>query len=169
MKFYLLILFLAYQVNCLGQGNWQSNQYDYTIEIPQGFNLSTAIGKNVDFKAIYNESSVVVVAKQLPQAYSEMSIWEMLGDLETFGAEWETGAQEYMINPTFLKFGKTEIDGSDTFWYDYKTDNPDMYSKNYQLLRNNIIYTITLTCPTKKYNYFSPVWYRVKESFQFPK
>lgn len=90
----------------------------------------------------------------------------MLGDLETFGAEWELGAKEYMDNPQFLKYGKTTLSSLETFWFDYTTDNPNLYSKNYQTKKGNKLYTITLTCPNSEYSYNSSIWFRFKDKMK---
>jgi hypothetical protein len=90
----------------------------------------------------------------------------MLGNLETFGADWELGAKEYMDNPKFLKYGKTNLSNLETFWYDYTTDNPKLYSKNYQIKKGNKLYTFTLTCKIKDYNNNSSIWYRFKEQIR---
>ena len=165
----ILLLILLFQVNCIGQETWYSNNYEYSIEIPHGFDISPSFGENVDLKAANNENSIVVVVKKLPMEYSEYNIWEIMGDLSTYEEEWEYGAREYMNKPDFLKHGKTELDGIESFWYDYTTDNPKLYSKTYQLLNDNFIYTITLTCLDENYNEFSPIWYRVKTALNFYK
>ena len=166
----ILLIFCTFSMALLdvySQTSWQSSNYDYTIEIPQGFTETTPIGQNVDFKAEKGSSSVVVVVKTLPAEYAQYSIWEIIGNLETYGDEWEYGAREYMNDPEFLKYGKTKIDGEDAFWYDYRTDSPKMYSKVYQTQKSGNIYTFTLTSLADRYNSFSPTWFRFKEQIRF--
>ena len=151
---------------CFSQSKWESKKYDYTIEIPNGFIENTPYGTNVDFKAVNGASSIVIVIKTIPNNYSSYTLWDLLGNLDTFGAEWELGAKEYMRNPKFIKYGKTALSGLDSFWFDYTTDSPKLYSKNYQTKKGNKIYTITLTCPIEKYNYFSSIWYKFKNSIK---
>lgn len=149
-----------------GQTKWNSSNYGYSIEIPSGFNKTSSIGNNVDFKAVKDINSIVIVMKTIPNEYASYSIWELMGDLETFGSDWENGAREYMNNPKFLKYGKTKIDNYDAFWYDYTTENPKMYSKTYQTQKGNKIYTITLTSEFDEYNFYSSIWYRFKEQIK---
>ena len=162
--FYAILIMASSET--YSQTSWHSSNYDYSIEIPRGFTKTTPINQNVDFKAEDERSSIVVVVKALPAEYSQYSIWEIMGDLETFGDEWEYGAMEYMNNPKFLKYGKTKIDGQDAFWYDYTTDSPKMYSKVYQTQKGKYIYTFTLTSPSNQYNTFSPIWFRFKEKIK---
>lgn len=166
MRKIITILLLLFPIFCFSQTNWQSTRYNYSIEIPTGFSQTSAIGSNVDFKATKGLSSIVIVVKSIPAEYSSYTIWDMLGDLETFGAEWELGAKEYMDNPQFLKYGKTNLSNLETFWYDYTTDNPKLYSKNYQTKKGNKLYTITLTCPNSEYNYYSSIWFRFKDKMK---
>ena len=162
----LLLLSLILPSICFSQTKWNSKKYNYNIEIPQGFSESSTVGSNVDFKATKGLSSIVVVVKTIPNEYSSYTIWDMLGNLETFGAEWELGAKEYMDNPKFLKYGKTNLSNLETFWYDYTTDNPKLYSKNYQTKKGNKLYTITLTCPNSEYSYYSSIWFRFKDKMK---
>ncbi len=67
---------------------WNSESYGYSIEIPEGFHQTTATGINVDFKAQKGSSSIVIVVKSLPAEYAQYSIWEIMGDLTTYGEEW---------------------------------------------------------------------------------
>lgn len=168
MSKFIIVLFLVLlnPIFCFTQTNWKSTRYNYTIEVPQGFLPTSAVGSNVDFKATKGLSSLVIVVKIIPQEYVSYSIWDMLGDLETFGEEWESGAKEYMDNPKFIKYGKTTLSNLETFWYDYTTDNPALYSKNYQTKKGNKLYTITLTCPKGEYNYYSSVWFRFKDKMR---
>ena len=102
----ILFLLLLFPIFCFSQTNWTSTKYNYSFEIPQEFSQTTAVGSNVDFKATKGVSSIVIIVKNIPQEYASYSIWDMLGDLETFGEEWESGAEEYMDNPTFLKYSR---------------------------------------------------------------
>lgn len=161
-RFFLILCFIFAGFSVNAQKKWTSPDHGYVIEVPQGFENTYAVGKNVDFKATDGSSSIVVVVSSLPKEYLHYNIWEIMGDLTTYEAEWEKGAREYFDTPDFLKYGKSEIGGQDTFWYDYTTANPKSYSKVYQFQKKAKIYTITLTCPYGSRNYYAPVWYRFK-------
>jgi hypothetical protein len=166
MKFFCFILLLVYNFS-FGQTNWRSNKYNYSFEIPSGFHkTNNTVGANVDFKAVERENSIVVVIKKLPIEVSKYSIWYIFGDLKSYGSEWEEGAREFLNKPKFVKYGKTQICGLETFWYDYSTENPYLYSKTYQLKKNNILYTITLTCSYSNVSEFSATWFRFKNSIK---
>jgi hypothetical protein len=170
MRHYLTVFFITsltlLYIKASAQTSWFSNQYGYSIEIPSGFKQTTAIGNNIDFKATKGSSSVVVSVQKLPQELSGYTFWEMMGDLSTYGADWEQGAQEYMNNPRFLKYGKSTIDKVECFWYDYTTDNPELYSKTYQFLSEGLMFTVTLTCEKEQYNNYSAIWLRFKNNFK---
>jgi hypothetical protein len=104
------------------------------------------------------------VVNTLSSAYTNNTIWDLIGDLSTFGDDWENGAKEYMSNPQYIKGGKTTINGMESFWYDYKTDNPSLYSKVYQIKNKLLLYTFTLSCPTAEQSDYSAVWLRFKDS-----
>ncbi len=163
MKKIISFILLLYSLTSSGQTIWKSNKYSYYIEIPSGFSISKNLEGNVDFKANYGNKSIVIVIKTLSNKFKKNTLWEDLGNLETYSNEWETFAKEYMNKPKFLKYGKTTINDIETFWYDYTTENPKLYSKTYQTKKENIIYTFTLTCDYKDYNQYSAIWYRFKE------
>ena len=148
------------------QTNWRSSNYNYSIEIPEGFSKENVVGSNVDFKATRGMSSVVIVVITIPQEYVSYSIWELLGDLDIYQKDWELESEEYLDNPIFLKYGKTILSNLETYWFDYTTDNPKLYSKNYQTKKGNKLYTITLTCPAQDYNYYSSIWFRFKNNMK---
>lgn len=175
MKNNILTILLFCPLFIFGQNQWTSARHNYSIEIPTGFvQQSNRIGSNVDFKAVKGSASIVIVVKTLPSELSGFTIWQTLGDLSTFGREWEMGAREYFNNPRFLKYGKTVLSGYDTFWYDYTTDFRHDYitdilklhTKNYQVKKGNKIYTITLTCNYADYNHYSAIWYRFKDKIR---
>lgn len=164
---YLLFLLLGIQREISAQSNWTSPDYGYTIEVPKDFKQTNTVSQNVDFKAVKDKSSIVIIVNTLPLEYADYNIWEILGDLETYGEEWKLRAREHMNNPQFLKYGKTKIDDIDTFWYDYTTDSPKIYSKTYQTQKGRIVYTITMTSPSENYNMDSSVWFRFKNNIKF--
>ena len=163
MKINLLLIIFSIPIFCFSQTKWNSKIYNYSVEIPKGFTESSSVSSNVDFKATEGLSTIVILVKTIPNEYTSYSIWDMLGDLETFGEEWEMGAKEYMDNPKVIKLGKTTLSSLQTFWYDYTTDNPKLYSKNYQTKKGNKLYTITLTCLNSEYNNYSSIWFRFKD------
>lgn len=163
MKKFSILLFSLITLVGFSQTTWKSTNYGYSIEIPRGYSKFQSIGSNVDFKANNGLNSIVVVVNSLPLEYSQATIWDMMGDLSTYGAEWEYGAKEHMNNPKFLKYGKTTIDGLQSLWYDYTTVNPHLYSKTYQVKKGTKLYTITLTCEYENYNNNSSIWYRFKD------
>ena len=167
MKNNILTILLFCPLFIFGQNQWTSARHNYSIEIPTGFvQQSNTVGSNVDFKAVKGTASVVIVVKTLPYELSRFTIWETLGDLSTYGREWEMGAREYFNNPRFLKYGKTVLSGYDSFWYDYTTDSPKRHTKTYQIKKGDKIYTITLTCNYADYNHYSAIWYRFKDKIR---
>lgn len=164
MKKICFVILLFYNFS-LSQTIWKSSKYNYSIEIPSGFNIiHNTVGANVDLKAIDGENSIVVVIKSLPLEVSKYSIWNIFGDLKSYGSEWEKDAREFFNNPKFLKYGKTKISGLETFWYDYSAESPNLYYKTYQLKKSNILYTITLTCSYSNVSKFSATWFRFKNN-----
>jgi hypothetical protein len=159
-------LFLFLTLSSFAQTSWKSKKYNYKIEIPKEFTISESTGINVDFKANKGKNSVVIVIKKFPKKYENNSIWEILGNLETYGKDWELGAKEYMNSPKFIKYGKTTINGNQAFWYDYTTENPKFYSKTYQVKKGSVLYTFTLTCEFTNASQYSAVWYRFKEKIE---
>jgi hypothetical protein len=166
-KLFIILNLIFASVTLNAQEKWVSSTNGYTLEIPEGFSLQLAAGKNVDFKAGKGNSSIVIVVKTLPKEYNHLDIWQIMGDLSTYETEWEKGAREYLDTPDFLKYGKGEINGHDTFWYDYTTANPKSYSKVYQLQKAGKIFTYTLTSSYESRHASAPVWYRFKNEIKF--
>ena len=162
----LTIITIIISTLCYSQTYWQSKNYKYSIEIPKEFSKVSAIGSNIDFKAVKELSSIVIAVNTLPPSLASYTLLEILGDLKTFSNEWEAGAREYMEEPKFLKYGETAINNLSAFWYDYKTERPTLYSKVYQTKKDNILYTITLTCPISEYTLYQAVWFRFKDNFK---
>lgn len=163
-KTILLLLFFNFNFS-FAQTQWKSPKYGYSIEIPKDFiKKSNVIGKNVNFKAENGKSSIVIVVTTVSKEFAKYSILEMLGDLDSYAQEWESGAKEYLNNPKVVKYGKTTLNRLPTFWLDYTTLNDNLYSKNYSIKKGNLIYTITLTNPKELNSYYSSIWYRFKNS-----
>jgi hypothetical protein len=165
MKIYLTLTVLFFTSFGFCQSPWTSSKHKYSIEIPNGFTISESIGSNVDFKANRNKEAIVIVVKTIPPEYINNTIWDIIGDLNTFGTEWQLGANEYFNNPKFIKCGKTKVGNQSAFWYDFSTENSSMYLKNYQFKKGNKLYTITLSCNYSEINQYAPVWFRFKENF----
>ena len=161
----LVIIALLISFNTTSQTIWKSPKYGYSIEVPKGFVKSKAKGANVDYRANRGVNSIVIVVKTLPSQFVNATIWDMLGDLKTFGSRIEEGAKEFMQNPRFIKSGKTTLCGVDAFWYDYEHENI-LYSKVYQTKKGNKLYTITLSCNISDYNQYAPIWYRFKDKIK---
>lgn len=164
---YIFLLSILVSIFGNAQTNWKSPKYGYSIEIPKNFTRTTNIvGSNVDFKAENGKSSVVIVVKIIPKEFVQYSIWETLGDLDSYAKEWEDGANEYFDNPKVIKYGKTTINGLQTFWLDYTTSD-GLYSKNYSVKKGNRIYTITLSNLNQLNSNYSSIWHRFKNSIKF--
>lgn len=157
-----LIISLLLCCYATSQTTWKSPKYGYSIEVPKGFIRTNAKGLDIDFRANKGINSIVIVVKTLPSQFLNATIWDMLGDLRTFGSRIEEGAKEFMQNPRFIKSGKTTLCGVDAFWYDYEHENI-LYSKVYQAKKNNKLYTITLSSSISNYNQYAPIWYRFKD------
>lgn len=154
----LSLLLLLLVTSGYSQTIWKSKKYGYQSAIPKNFKIETASGNNVDFKAVNGYNSIVIVVKKLPQELQSVSIWDIIGDFETFRKEWEIGARNYFNDPIFIKYGKTSIGNQPTFCYDYTTDFPKILTKTYQFVNNNILYTIALTCMNTEITYYNSIW-----------
>jgi hypothetical protein len=161
-----LFLILLFSNFSFSQTLWISNKYGYSVEIPKGFNTAIAIGANVDFKAVKEGSSIVIVVRKLPEEARKMTIWDIFGDLDDYAVEWETEAQENLPNAKAIKYGKTKIQNLDSFWMDYTTDNGIYYYKNYSFKKGNLFFVITFSSPSRDWNYYSPYWFRFKEQIK---
>lgn len=166
IRFMFFIIFLFYIQSANAQTIWKSTKYNYKVEIPKGFKIASATGVNVDFKAVKNNSSIVIVVKKIPQEAKDLSIWQILGDLDEYAVYFQTGAQEHFNSPKVIKYGKTKINNLDVFWIDYTTDNGLCYYKNYFLKKGNYSFTITFFSDRNDWNYYSTTWFRFKEQIK---
>jgi len=141
-------------------------EYNYSFEVPQGFEKVEPIGQNVDVKFQNGLSSIVVVINRLLPEFKHIDFLDIMGDLTTFKDDWYQGAIEYFDDPQFVKQGTTLFDGLDCFWFDHTTQDSSFYYKSYQFKKGIKLFNITLTCPTYSYTKLSPIWYRVKGSFK---
>ena len=166
MIFISLALLLSIVANA--QTLWKSSRYGYTAEIPKGFNVQQIVGSNVDFKASSEESrsSITIGVKQISFDNKKYTIGDLINDLPSYVKNWEEGAYEYFNTPQVLKYGKTTLSGATAIWFDYLTDNGLFYYKNYQVVKGNLLYTITFSCMYSKEPLNAPIWYRFKESLK---
>lgn len=166
VKIHLFFLFVLLPLVAQSQTTWISPKFKYSIELPKDFTQVKSTGVNVDFSAKNESNSIVIVVTTIPNEYLNFTIWEMLGDLTTFGSDWENGAKEFMNDPKFIKYGTTILSGLDAFWYDYTTDSGSIYSKTYQTKKGNKMYTITLTNLNSNKNSYTAIWLRFKNKFK---
>jgi hypothetical protein len=166
MKQVLLMLFIiAISITSSAQTR------PYYIEIPDGFSQRTPKGKNVDllYGDVYG-ASISVVKTNIPKEYLHYSIWDMLGDLDSYVIESESGLREYLDYPKIVKYGKTQIDGIDAFWYDQTVGRPaEMYTKIYQVKVGSWLYTISLGSPYLRRDSYTALWFRLKNGIRFVK
>lgn len=165
MNKYLSILLIFCNIS-FSQTLWKSNKYGYTVEIPKGFSTAAAIGANVDFKAVKDGNSIVIVVRKLPDEVRNVSVWEIFGNLDDYVLEWQAGSKEHFNNPKVVKYGKTKIQNLDSFWMDYTTDNGVYYYKSYSLKKGNLFFAITFFSTSRDWNYYSPQWFRFKEQIK---
>lgn len=147
---------------------WKSSRYGYSVEIPKGFKKQQILGSNVDFKISSEEkgNSIIIVVKQISFDNKKYTIGDLINDLPSYVKNWEEGAYEYFNTPKVLKYGKTTLSGATAIWFDYLTDNELFYYKNYQVVKGNLLYTITFSCMYSKEPSNAPIWYRFKESLK---
>lgn len=151
----------------ISQNVWISKKYGYHVEIPKGFKTAQATGINVDFKAVNNGNSIIIVVKKLSAEEQKLTLWQGIGDLDEYSNNLEISLQEFLNSPQVIKYGKTKINNKDAFWIDYTSDNGTYYYKNYSLKKGAYIFTITLFADTKNWNYYSAIWFRFKEQIKF--
>ena len=166
MNKYLLYLLLFYNFSYC-QSNWQSIKYNYKVEIPKGFKIKQATGANVDLKVGDKAgNSIIIVVKKIPNAYKNQTIYQVLGNLDSFANDWIEGSKEIFNTPKLIKYGKTKINNYDAFWLDYTTDNDRYYYKNYSIKKGDLVFAITLFSTKEDWNYYSPIWFRFKEQIK---
>lgn len=162
----LFFVSLLLPVLCFAQTRWESVRYDYSVEIPKDYKLQTSISANADFTVSNGKATIAIVVKTIPDEYASYSIWEILGDLETFGEDWEAGAIEFMDSPKFIKCGKTLINEKEAFWFDNTLRRGTICSKNYQIKKGAEMYSITMTCRAEDYEYNKVFWLRFKNKIR---
>ena len=89
MKNKITLIFIFFSLVSFAQTNWKSSNYSYSIEIPKDFTVSNSTGANVDFKANKGRNSIVIVVKSIPKEYEKYTIWDVVGNLNTYGKDWE--------------------------------------------------------------------------------
>lgn len=163
-----LLVFLVSINFVYGQSKWKSINFGYEIEIPKSFKKTNEIiRQNIDFKAVHDKSSVVIIVTSVPKEFINYSLYNMLGNLDEYSAQWELGAKDFFNNPKVIKYGKTTIDSKDAFWLDYISEGDNLYSKTFTVKKGNKIYTITLSNPKNQNSEYSTIWQRFKNSVKF--
>lgn len=149
------------------QSNWISKKYNYKVEIPKGFQIIKATGKNVDFKVGDKfGNSVVIVVREFPSEFKKSSLSEVLGSAEKNANSWTEGANEFFDTPKLLKYGVTKIDNYEAYWMDYTTDNGSYYYKHYSVKKGNLFLAITFFSTIKNWNFNSALYFRFKEQMK---
>ena len=168
-KFLLVSLFMLCSCACFSQTTWKSQKYAYTVEIPEGFYLRKAIGKNVDLSINNDEltSSINIVVKdasvEIPNL-EEFSLWDF--DLDSYFQEMESGSRQWGLNLRMVDYGKATIAGYEALWY-HSIVVGDNYSMNYQVLVGKYFYTITIMCPEYDKEKIMSIWYRFINQIKF--
>lgn len=149
------------------QEKWTNPNYKYTIEIPEGFKIMKALGADVDFKASDGIGSIVIVVNKIPPAYQDLTIEDLFGSLENYVVQWEVGAQEHLDRAKVIKFGKTTFQNEEAIWFDQISENPKTYTKIYQVVHKNLLFTFTLSSSESQKDKYAILWFRFKNKLKF--
>ncbi len=166
-SFSLLVLFILFSVSGFGQTLWVNDNYGYSVEIPKEYEQVEKTGKNVDLSISNGLEKIVIVVKTIPKEYASYSLWDLLGDIDTYAKDFENGSKEFATSFTAINYGKTFIGGLDAFWMTAKIDNSPIYQKTYQIKKEHLIFSITMSCNERRAKDVSKCWLRFKNTIGF--
>ena len=168
MKYFTIILALILPIELLAQEIYKSKKYGYTMELPTGYEITTAIGEHIDLKTKNKDgNSIIVLLKKLPKESLNITAQDML---KMTGEQWETSLNEYLPNPQFIKKGAAIVDGKNGYFIHYtsqKSTEPKLYHMEYCVFYNGLQYLLTFTCEDQATDHNMPYFFRALRSFKF--
>lgn len=148
---------------------WKSNKYAYSVEIPKGFSIREAIGKNIDLSLISGDyevpSNINVVVRDISLETDDydFSIWNT--DLERMVYEMEEDGKQYGLDIKVIDYGKTKIAGYEALWY-HQIDGTT-FTIAYDIKVNQYYYHMAYALPISAKEKLMPIWYRFINQVKF--
>ncbi len=167
---FFIILFLSIFHNCIycqDQYNWKdtfkSENYPYSITIPQSFGKEKPVRKNIDqiFVDDYGASILVNVTQRLPEEYRITA--------HDYSKEYlENNARQALPNYTITRSQKIIIDGQKAFLSE-NIGGPSSLLKimDCYIFYKDKVYLIMATAPIPKFDNYRVLFEAAIKSFDF--
>lgn len=169
---FIVTLFALVPILSYGEQSFESSQYGFTIEFPDGWILKDGVAGHTVVKAVYKdfESHVAMVTvtainmeKGEEEVYKNSSAKEFADSLKKEFAE---------LNPQIIDYGKIEIDGKSAFFVKHRFSVPDVINstnKAYSIPYNDILYVVSATANSEIFDEMESTLMKSLNSFKFLK
>jgi len=129
---------------------YRNTKYNFRIKFPEGWEIKPGDGPNVIQKAVKGNNSIIVIVREISANNNDkVATIKNGGTLDEWNAATITGMKEKFPDIKLLDSGETKLDNIPTYWNKYSATysalniNAKSTNLSYQLLNNNILYTIT--------------------------
>ena len=133
---------------------YRNNKYNFRIKFPDGWNQELGDGLHVLQKAIDDKgNSINIGAIEFPVELKGMKIQEIVSEEDSFN-----DIKEKFPEAIFIESGFTKIDNKDAFFLEYIVSYEALdvkviaYTKQWMIVYNDILYTITIGASKDDYN-----------------
>lgn len=129
---------------------YRNTKYNFRIKFPEGWEITSGDGPNILQKAVRGNDSISVGVREIPSELVDHSttITDVM-TLDEFKDSTYEGVQEKFPESKLIDFGESKLDNSPAYWVKYSTTYSVLNTTvegtiiQYQLLKNNIFYSIT--------------------------
>lgn len=155
---------------------YRNTKYKFRVEFPVGWEYSAGASKNILCKAInrvYGITISVTVIQYGVKAPYPNDIYKGI-TLEDFQKDMEAQLAKQNVKISQIKISKGFVNNFNAYIYECTTTNKSVqmeleyYSKQFQTIANNTLYTITINLPVDFHNEETDlIFNRVVDSFKF--
>ncbi len=171
IAFVIFVVSLSFVIrfNTFSQINYSSVRFDYSIQVPKGFQTTEITGENVDFKCVSAQGDAVIMIDVREIKGDEKYTLGDLGLDKITPEKWEEQLSRKLPEPRFVKSGSTNLGKLPAFFI-HITAKPDnesiVYNIFYYTIYDNRIITISAACNENSLPLYNGKFFSTIQSFK---
>jgi len=156
--------------NAQNDNLYRNDKYKFSIVFPEGWEQRDGASSNLLWEAFFSSSSIDLQVKEfsidLNELGMDMNIKDLLSNDEYFNS-----VTNSIPNGELLNYELTKVSNEDAYYVEYliprESLGEDIYAKQWGMMHNNILYTISLGGPEDEYKMYNKEFSSAISSFTF--